>query len=385
MLNVLKIYESLRLGRIPPIREIPEPLLDAVASFSHLRGRWTPLSSLERVLTAFRHKEPDRVPVTPLLCSGARQIAGIGFPDYARNAEKAAEVFCSGFEFVGGDLVILMLDLSVEAADFGQKMIYPEESTPRPDYGSPKIRDVSDYRKIRPVELARAPRMQMFLELCRRVVKRVGFRAIVTGFAFGPLGVLGMMRGAERLFKDCLAHPAEVMKGCETVTQVLVEYVEAQCETGVPAIALDTLYASRNGLSKELWEKIEGPFVAEMSRAIKRKGSLVGIHNCGHDIYFDAQIRTLEPEVISFAHLPDDCATPKELKRRYGDHVTLLGYIPTPLLVHGSPREVMEACRVQIEDLARDGGYVLAPGCEYPPNIPLTNAFALVKAAEEYA
>ena len=210
----------------------------------------------------------------------------------------------------------------------------------------------------------------------------MGFRAVVTGFAFGPLGVLGMMRGAERLFKDCLHYPAEVMKALETITGVLVEFVEAQCDTGVPAIALDTLYASRNGLPKELWERIEGPFVRELSRAIHGKGALVGIHNCGHDIYFDAQIRAMEPEVISFAHLPDDCATARDMKERYGDRVTLLGYVPTSLLVYGTPHQVMDACRAQIEELARDGGYVLAPGCEYPPNIPLTNAFALVKAAE---
>jgi len=382
MLNVLKIYESLRQGRIPPIREIPEPLLDAVAALGHLRGRWTPLSSLERILTTFRHKEPDRVPVTPVLCAGARQIAGVPFPEYAQDARKAAEVFSAGFEFVGGDLVILMLDLSVEASDFGQKILFPENSTPAPDYANPRIRSVSDYRKLKPIELAGAPRMQMFLELCRIMVQRVGFRAVVTGFAFGPLGVLGMMRGAERLFKDCVHHPGDVMRACETLTSVLIEFVEAQCDTGVPAVALDTLYASRNGLSKSLWEKIEGPFVREISRAIRRKGALVGIHNCGHDIYFDAQIRTMEPEVISFAHLPDDCRTPRELKERYGGQVTLLGYVPTPLLVHGSPQQVMDACREQIEDLARDGGYVLAPGCEYPPNTPPTNAFALVKAAE---
>ena len=47
--------------------DIPEPLLDAVASFSSLRGRWTELSSIERVLACTRHKEPDRVPVTPIL------------------------------------------------------------------------------------------------------------------------------------------------------------------------------------------------------------------------------------------------------------------------------------------------------------------------------
>jgi uroporphyrinogen decarboxylase len=34
--------------------------------------------------------------------------------------------------------------------------------------------------------------------------------------------------------------------------------------------------------------------------------------------------------------------------------------------------------------LAPRGGFILAPECEYPPNIPLTNAFALIKAAQQY-
>lgn len=385
MLSVLRIYESLRRGQIPPLREIPEPLLDAFASLSSLRGRVTSLTSLERVLIAFRHKQPDRVPVTPLLCSGARQILGVSFPDFSRDAEKAAEVYTAGFEFVGGDLVILLLDLSVEAADFGQRLVYPENSTARPDYDRPRIRDVADYGRLRRIDFSQAERMQNFVRLCRGMVRRVGFRAVVTGFVFGPLGVLSMMRGAEQLFKDCLHYPGEVRKACGTITGTLIEFVQAQCETGVPAIAIDTLFASRNGLPKKLWEEIEGPFVAEISMAIKKNGLLVGVHNCGHDLYFDAQIRSMDPEVISFAHLPDDCRSPRDLKERYGDRVTLLGYVPTPLLAQGSPREVMEACRVQIEVLAENGGYILAPGCEYPPNLPLTNAFALVRAADKYS
>lgn len=384
MLNALRIYESLKAGRVPPLREIPEPLLDAAASLCSVRGRWSELSSLERVLTTFRHKQPDRVPVTPILCAGARQITGTRFPDFSLDAEKAAEVYAAGFEFVGGDLVILLYDLSVEAADFGQEVVYPEDSTPRPNYENPVIRDVDDYARIQPVDLSQAKRMNELVRLCRIMVKRVGFRSVVIGFVFGPLGVLSMMRGAERLFKDCLLYPAEVRRACEAITQTLCEFVQAQCDTGVPAIAIDTLFASRNGLPKKLWEEIEGPFARELSRTAKKNGLLVGIHNCGHDLYFDAQIRSMEPEVISFAHLPDDCRTALELKERYGDQVTLLGYIPTPLLVDGTPWEVMDACREQIEALGRDGGYILAPGCEYPPNIPLTNAFALVKAAQKY-
>jgi len=48
------------------------------------------------------------------------------------------------------------------------------------------------------------------------------------------------------------------------------------------------------------------------------------------------------------------------------------------------PYEVMQECRMQIEDLAHGGGFVLAPGCEFPPNAPLENAMAIVKAAELY-
>lgn len=384
-MNIFQIVQSLREGRIPPVREIPEPLMDAVAAASSFRGRWTPLSSLERVLTAFRHKEPDRVPVTPILCSGARQITGTSFPEFALNAEKAADVYVAGFDLVGGDLVILLLDLSVEASDFGQKILYPENSTPRPDHSDPRIKGVEDYGKLQPIDFSQARRMQEFVRLCRLVVRRVGLRGLVTGFVFGPLGVLSMMRGAEHLFKDCVLYPREVRKACETITGTLLEFVQAQCETGVPAIAIDSLFASRNGLSKALWDEIEGPFVGEISRRIKENGVLVGIHNCGHDLYFDSQIKFMEPEVISFAHLPDDCVTDRELKDRYGSHLTLIGYIPTPLLVQGNPQEVMEACARQMEVLAKGGGYVLAPGCEYPPNIPLTNAFSLVKAAEKYS
>lgn len=181
-----------------------------------------------------------------------------------------------------------------------------------------------------------------------------------------------------------MLYPKEVRKACGAINETLIEFAQAQCETGVSSVAIDTLYASRNGLSKQLWEEIEGPFAREISRTIKRNGLSVAIHNCGHDLYFDAQIRSMEPDAISFAHLPDDCKTPKELKERYGDQVTLIGYIPTPLLVEGTPQQVMTACREQIDVLARDGGYILAPGCEYPPNIPLTNAFSLIRAAEKY-
>ncbi len=383
-MSIPEIWHRLKQKTIPPPEFIPPSLLNLFARAASLRGRVQKLSSLERAICAICHREPDRVPVSPVLCAGARQISGIAFPDFALDAKKAAQVFLDGFTFVGGDAVILMLDLSVEAADFGQAMEYPTDSTPMPDYNRPLITDVDGYRKLPAIDVAEAPRMREFVRLCRTVVKEIGLRAIVSGFVFSPLGVLSMLRGAENLFKDCRLHPKEVTAACETITGVLLAFVRAQSATGLPAIAIDSLFASRSGLPKDLWEEIEGPFVREISRTIKSAGCVVAIHNCGDRPYFDAQIRFMEPALINFADLPDDCASRRELKERYGKVVTLMGYVPTPLLVHGTPQEVMEECRRHIDDLAPGGGYILSPGCEYPPNISLNNAFALIRAAEKY-
>ncbi len=381
--NLKQVLNALKNGNVPPPNLLPDALLDMLASIGSLRGRVSRLTRTERVLTAFMHKEPDRVPVYTIIFGAGRRLIGKTYADFSLNARDAAESILAAFELIGGDVIVVSQDLSVEAADFGQPMVYPEDSTAHPDYERPIIKDVDDYSKVKRIDLKNAVRMQTFLEALRMVVKKVGLLdGLVGGFVFGPLGVLNMMRGAEFLFRDCMLYPEKVKAALKPITEVLVEYVEAQCDIGVPVVAIDTLFASWNGLKKELWEEIEAPFAREVSEAIHRKGCSVAVHNCGDGPYFDAQIKAMEPEAISFAQLPDDCSNRKELKEKYGDKVVLVGHVPTQLLITGSPHEVIEECKREIEELGDGGGFILAPGCEYPPNTDLFNAYAMVKAAE---
>jgi uroporphyrinogen decarboxylase len=382
--NILKAAKTLAGGVTPSPALLPDFLLDSAAAACSARGRIGRLTNVERMLATLRHREPDRVPSCPIVCGAGRRLIGNTYSQFCSDPDTAAKSFMAGFDLIGGDCIVALVDLSIEAADFGQKLVFPVNSTAVPDYAQPLIKDIEDYRKLRPIDFKLAVRMQGYTRALSIMVKRIGLKGIVAGFLFGPLGVLNMMRGTQELFKDCVRDPNDVMAACESITEVLIAFAEAQCDAGVAMVVIDTLFASWNGLSKPLWEKIEGPFVSKIAMAIRKKGCLVGVHNCGHGLYFDAQIRSMEPCAISFAHLPDDCTSRKVLKQRYGDHVVLVGMIDTPLLTRGTPYEVMEECRRQIDDLAPGGGYILAPGCEFPQNAPLENAYAVVKAAELY-
>jgi len=381
-MNTIKALKAIFQGQIPPPGLIPEKTLNVLASLSSARKSFSKLTNIERLITTLCHKEPDHVPCTPMVFAASRRLTGISYVDFSLNPEAAADALLVAFEFFGGEMVAPPLDLSIEASDFGQKTIYPENSTPHPDYKDPLIKDVSDYRKLKRIDLKDAKRMQNLVNTSRIMVENMGFRGVVSGFVFGPLGILGMMRGAEHLFRDCVNYHSEVMAALDIITEVLIEYAEAQCDTGILGVTIDTLYASCGGLTKDLWEKIEGPFAREIANAIRRKKCTVAVHNCGDGVYFDSMIRFMAPNLISFAQLPDDCKSPKELKEKYGEKVVLAGYIQTPVLSYGTPYDVIEACKRQINDLADGGGFVLAPGCEFPPNAPLENALAISKAAE---
>jgi uroporphyrinogen decarboxylase len=107
----------------------------------------------------------------------------------------------------------------------------------------------------------------------------------------------------------------------------LVDYIKALTKTGVHAVVLDTLFASQCIMSKKLWMETEAPFATRIAEAVREGGSMVIVHNCGNGVYFDVQIETMQPVAISHAYVPDDCKDMKEAKEKYGDKITMIGYV----------------------------------------------------------
>lgn len=342
------------------------------------------MTSLERVSMALSHREPDRVPVYPILSGVSRNLIGASYKDWALKAEVTAEALIKAQEAFELDCICTLTDLSVEAADFGQKIVYPEMEAAHPDFDNHFIKTVDDFKLIRKVDPRLAPRMSEHIKLCRTLVERKGQEVPIVAFVFGPLGVLAMMRGIQNTMMDLIMYPAEVKEAVNTINEVLLDYCDALIDTGVHAIMLDTLFASKSIMSKTMWQEFEGEYCRRLAKHIHDRNCMVMIHNCGKGIYFDVQIEAMEPEAISFNHLPDDCSSPQELKSKYGHITTLIGMVEPTQAPFMAKARLEKICREQIDLFKKDGGFILATGCEYPCNAPLDGARTIVEAAKKY-
>lgn len=339
-------------------------------------------TSLERVVLALQHKEPDRVPVYPI-CSGVtRNLTGVDYYTWANNPEATAEALIRATDELALDCICTLTDLSVEAADFGQKIIYPANEAAHPDFDDYLLKTTSDLAKVRTIKPG--SRMNNHVRLCELLMRQRDETVPVVAFIFGPLGVLSMLRGQENLFMDILDDPKGVKNAVEAINETLIEYTMRLIDTGVHAVMIDTLFASASIMSKDMWREFEGPYVKKWADKVISRDCMTMIHNCGKNIYFDAQIETIRPAAISFLHVPDDCKDMKECKERYGEKTALIGCIPPTDLPTMTTAQVEEECRCEIDIFAPGGGFMLATGCEYPANLSLDHAKTIVHMAKTY-
>ncbi|MGI6211028.1 MAG: uroporphyrinogen decarboxylase family protein [Anaerovoracaceae bacterium] len=342
------------------------------------------MNSLERVTLALQHKEPDHVPVYPMINSVSRKSLGISYSEWSQDEDKCAEAILKTTEEIGVDVLCTLVDLSVEAADWGQELEYGDEIAAHPNMSKRLITCEKDYAKIDLIHPRKTPRMSGHIHLADRLYQAKGKEMPVVGFVFGPLGILSMMRGQVEMFMDMVKCPKALHPALQAITESLKEFIDGLVEAGCAAIMFDTLYASRTILSAKMWQDFEGSYIEELSNYVREKGAMVMLHNCGDGIYFKEQMERMDPVLISFDHLPPDCKDRAELKSKYGDKVTLMGQVEPGFLNACTDEELRQECRDEIDAYAKDGGFILATGCEYPAPLDFHCAKIMVEEACTY-
>jgi len=364
---------------------------------------WAPeeeMTSLERVVGTLDHKEMDRNPAVPVMANCCCRMSGISNPDFSRDAYLAFQSFIATSEIVGHDVIVPLIDLSIDCEGFGQEVLYPEHDAARANYDNPLLRSPDDYEKLKPFDVREVGRRTRYIQdltayLCtyfQAGVDRLGNKKPVTPVIYGPLGVLGTMRGVERLFVDVRKTPEKVNVALDIVTDNLCKQIEAICESGCAVQYMITLFSGNVIMSKEAWNEAEAPWLARMADTVRgTKGSRVGIHNCGNGPYFEEICNAVKhgpTNPFSFSYVPDDCEEADDpdaaVKEKWGQKITLFGYVvPSTFAYLGTPMEMYNESKRLLDKCKKGGGYIVATGCEFPPNGPFINAIAQITAAIE--
>lgn len=71
-------------------------------------------------------------------------------------------------------------------------------------------------------------------------------------------------------------------------------------------------------------------------------------------------------------------------KEVIGDHCCIFGDVPATMLAFGGKEEVSEYCKKLIEEVGRNGGFILGAGCEIPPNANPENVRAMIESVKKY-
>jgi uroporphyrinogen decarboxylase len=128
-------------------------------------------------------------------------------------------------------------------------------------------------------------------------------------------------------------------------------------------------------VGREHYREFILPYERELVGAIRRTGVVSKLHICGNITHLLADIAEVGADMVDIDWMVDM----KEVRRVFGPDVCLCGnFDPVQILLRSDPETVRQSCIRCIQDAGAP--FVLAPGCEVPPDTPAENFAAFCEA-----
>ena len=339
----------------------------------------------ERVLTALKHKNPDRCP-----CDY------VGTPEVDEKLKKHFKTndMSVVLEHLGVDLRVVeapYIGPALRKWDDGRfenfwgsirKPIKNEAGT----YNEAVEHPYAAFKSVEDVERFRWPKAEWFdfgktAADCRKyadyaiVFGSPGNMDLINGTSYG--------RGVEQTLYDIaledpvgLACMRKRFECCHAISEKALQAADGR----IDILWIGDDYGTQNGLllSPETWRKLFFPRLKQMCELGHRYGAKVMLHCCGStrplwsdlikagvDIY-----QTVQPEAFNM--------NPAELKAEFGDKICFHGTISIQkTLPFGTPDDVAREVRLRIETVGKNGGFIAAPAHNTQPDTPVENLLAL--------
>ena len=334
------------------------------------------------ILEAFDGGKPDRIPVA--LIGGGMWGAyhyGTSLMDLLTDSSRMSDMLVEMSDKLKSDIVYVGSGYpNVLAAALGSKIKF--NGLGAADLEAPIL---SAEEELEHLDLSLI-NSNALIETLRKALKitksKIGEEYIVTLTAWAPFTLGARLVGEEAMIKAIIKNPIYVENVLDFATNMLIRFYEPVfAERDLEVILLGDPTASGDLISKKHFEAFALPYLNKIIDWAKSKNVLTLLHVCGDttdrlDLY-----PLTGASCISVDH-KTDLAKAKEIL--HGKMCFAGNIDPVQTLFQGTVQDVEDACRRVIETAGTDGGFVLMPGCDIPPNVPYKNIQEFVRVAREY-
>ena len=339
------------------------------------------ITGRDRIESAIRLEEPDRVPVIPEMAAITARAVGLNLYEFYSSAKIYSEACISSWKRFQYDEILVWWPHALAEA-MGCSLRYPENDYP--SIGSPIVKSLEDVDNLIIPDARKDGKLPLVLEAMSILNRKTGKEACISGFMYGPYTEAGNLLGFEKLLIHSLNRSILLQRLCKVMLKAQIEFGKAMIDAGCLVVQLGEPMASPPILPVKTYEEIVLPPLTELTRKLQEAGAFVYWHPCARtkgEYPILHQLLHSVADMVGFSETVDMA----DIKREFAGKKCIAGNIdPVRIMRRGSPEAVENEVRVIIEKAGYGGGFILTPGCSLPLDVPLENIEAMMRSAQKY-
>jgi uroporphyrinogen-III decarboxylase len=220
------------------------------------------------------------------------------------------------------------------------------------------------------------------IENVKQKCREHGYVPISFGGTSIPFEYLCGGRSMSRFYIDLYRNKEKVK---EVMDQMMPHMIQEDVETaelsGISAVWVGGWRSASSLIAPRIWDSLVFPYFLELVQALADKGIVSVLH-------FD---QDWTRDLARFNELPakmcllntDGMTDLRKAKEILGDHMAIMGDVPSNLLCSGTPDDTFNYVRELIRDVGPTG-LILCPGCDAPISANPENMKAMLAASREF-
>lgn len=335
------------------------------------------LNSMQRVLTALSHNEPDRVPFFLLFTTHGAKELGLSIRDYFSKAENVAEAQIRLQKKYGHDSLYGFWYAALEAVAWGGEVVWHDAAPP--NAGRHPIDKIQDIMGMTPPVVSKTACLQPPLEAIRMMKNRVGDTIPIIGVVMSPFSLPVMQIGFDRYLEIMYEQPALFQKLMQINKEFCIDWANAQLAAGATAICYFDPVGSPGLVPREMYQVHGFKIARETIAAIK--GPTATHFASGRSLGIVDMVALTGTAMVSVS-CDEDLSV---VKQACHHRLTVFGNLNGIAMRNWSVEEATSQVRNAIGKAASGGGFVLSDHHgEIPYLVPDEVLMAISNAVHQY-